>query len=244
MTVRHPVDHFDGDPTGFPGQLNFVHKRLLGAVGGFVSGGPLGAVGGFFGGGGRAPAVGPPPPRAPSTPMLVPPPSVPGNFDVPPPAPPGFSSGSCVPGFTRGPSGICLATGSPGAVSVGAFTGVSSPGTSMVAQPGGLDGQLPSARSSTTLICPPGMVLSKDNRCFNHLARKDRKWNPGRKPLLTGGERNAITKAAGAARKIQRTEKQLQKLGMLKKPTARRAPRASHVHPTIHRGTITGHPVE
>lgn len=36
-------------------QRNFVHKRIIGAVGGFIGGGPGGAVKGFFGsGGGRS----------------------------------------------------------------------------------------------------------------------------------------------------------------------------------------------
>ena len=43
-------------------QRGFVHKRLLGAVGGFVASGgnPLGAASGFVRGGGRRPAVRPP----------------------------------------------------------------------------------------------------------------------------------------------------------------------------------------
>lgn len=40
----------------------FIHKKLFGAVGGFLSGGPLGAARGFVTGGGRK-SPGPPPPR-------------------------------------------------------------------------------------------------------------------------------------------------------------------------------------
>ncbi len=46
------------DPTGFLGQCNFVHKRILGGVTGFLSGGPLGALKGVISGGGSpAPTV-------------------------------------------------------------------------------------------------------------------------------------------------------------------------------------------
>ena len=33
-------------------ECHFVHKRLIGAVGGFLTGGPLGAISGFASGGG------------------------------------------------------------------------------------------------------------------------------------------------------------------------------------------------
>jgi len=42
--------------------LNFVHKRLAGAVGGFIGGGPLGGIKGFFGAGGGPRASLPAPP--------------------------------------------------------------------------------------------------------------------------------------------------------------------------------------
>jgi len=97
---------------------------------------------------------------------------------------------------------------------------------------------LPAARNTTTLVCPPGQVLSKNDLCFDkrNIPKRDRKWNPGRPPLLTGGERNAITTAAAAARKIQRTEKQLQKLGMLKKPSRARV-RPAPIHRQIGPGS-------
>lgn len=188
---------------------SFVHKRFFGAAKGLLSGGGItGALTGFFGGGGSPVSIG-----------QIPNSIIPGRDFVNQPG--------CTPPFVRDQSGICVLSGSPADIS----TGPSGGGVAVV-RPGGVDGQLPSARTSRTLVCPPGMVLSKDDRCFHSLTKKERKWNPGRRPLLTGGERNAITKAAAAARKIQRTEKQLQKLGMLKKPTARRAPRRHGASPT------------
>jgi len=182
---------------------SIIHRRAFGALKGFLTGGFTGAVGGFLGGGGASSAV----PQRTSGP--------PGIFND--------NGGPCSRlGFIRDPiSGVCVDPLGPAGLSTGAGGAAAA-----VARPGGVDGQLPSARSTRTLICPPGMVLSKDDRCFHSLSRKERKWDPGRRPLLTGGERNAITKAAAAARKIQRTQKQLQKLGMLKKPSSR--PR--HVH--------------
>jgi len=86
-------------------------------------------------------------------------------------------------------------------------------------------GLVPAQRPSSTSICPRGSVLGKDGLCYNKrgFPNSQRKWPKGRAPLLTGGERNAITKASRAARKIERTTKQLQRLGMIKKPSRRRA---------------------
>lgn len=46
----------------------------------------------------------------------------------------------------------------------------------------------------TVMACPPGYVLGKDDLCYDHLARKERKHPPGRKPLLTGGDMNALAR--------------------------------------------------
>jgi len=73
-------------------------------------------------------------------------------------------------------------------------------------------GQVTSLKTGITnpiLRCPPGMKLGKDNLCYKSLTKKERKWVPQRKPLLTGGDMNALArvkrirtslrKAAGAA---------------------------------------------
>lgn len=81
----------------------------------------------------------------------------------------------------------------------------------------------PFARSTTTSFCLPGMVLGDDNLCYNRgeVPNKRRKWPRGRRPLLTGGDMRCISIANAAARKLQRKEKQLQSMGMLKKPAPR-----------------------
>jgi len=83
----------------------------------------------------------------------------------------------------------------------------------------------PAQINSVRLMCPRGSVLGSDNLCYNrgNLARKDRKWIPGRKPLLTGGDLNAISRAARAARRMKLQTRRLQKLGMLEKPRPRKA---------------------
>jgi hypothetical protein len=72
--------------------------------------------------------------------------------------------------------------------------------------------------------CLPGMVLGNDGYCYNtsQISNKERMWPKGRKPLLTGGDMAAISKAARAAGRLQRTQKKLEKIGLLKKPSSSR----------------------
>jgi len=51
------------------------------------------------------------------------------------------------------------------------------------------------------LKCPAGYVLGRDDNCWWNLPRnsKWRKWKPGRKPMFTGGDLNAITRAGQLA---------------------------------------------
>ena len=54
----------------------------------------------------------------------------------------------------------------------------------------------PFVEQRTVRSCPPGFILNRDNWCVWHLPRNSRarKWRPGRKPLFTGGDLNAIAK--------------------------------------------------
>jgi hypothetical protein len=74
-------------------------------------------------------------------------------------------------------------------------------------------------------VCLRGMVLGNDGLCYNkrQISNRDRMWPRGRAPLLTGGEMRAISIAARAGGKVERTTKRLRKLGMMKAPPARRA---------------------
>lgn len=69
----------------------------------------------------------------------------------------------------------------------------------------------PKTMQRTVRKCPKGFVLGNDGACYDHLPRSKREWDPGMKPLLTGGDRAAIRKAATAARKLKRAKKQLKK---------------------------------
>ena len=83
----------------------------------------------------------------------------------------------------------------------------------------------PEVFMTDTRRCPRGAVLAVDGLCYSRrdLRNSDRFWPKGRRPLLTGGEMRAISTASSAAKKLQRKEKQLQSLGLLKKPASRRA---------------------
>lgn len=79
----------------------------------------------------------------------------------------------------------------------------------------------PMADERVTRRCPKGHVLADDNLCYDSrtLPKRFRKWVPARKPLLTGGDLNAISRASRAAGRMERQQKRLQKLGLLKKST-------------------------
>jgi len=101
---------------------------------------------------------------------------------------------------------------------------------------------VPGSRVTDTDVCLPGMVLGKMEQdggflCYNRrdIANKDRKYPRGRRPLMTGGDLNAISRAARVARKMETQKKRLEKLGLLKKPAPRRkqitsGPTAHHHH--------------
>lgn len=68
---------------------------------------------------------------------------------------------------------------------------------------------VPAQETRTVSRCGPGMVLGKDGLCYESLPRGKRKWNPGAKPLLTGGEMNAIRRAERAARRVAGAKKKI-----------------------------------
>ena len=221
--------------SGRPGdRRNFVHKRIFGAVkgfaGGLLSGGnPLtGAIGGFASGGGSAPAPVPGSRLITSTVAEV--------VDRT------FGASGCPPGFFRAPDGSCkvlFQPAKPGALAFGqrvipgGATGRTEFGQAVLGQFGAA--LEPGFRDTSTAVCPRGTVLGVDGLCYNRgdIKNSERKWPRGRKPLLTGGEMRCISIAAGAAKRLERKQKQLQHMGMLKKPstTRRRAlPSGHHAH--------------
>jgi len=80
-------------------------------------------------------------------------------------------------------------------------------------------------------VCLPGMQLAKDGLCYNKgaITNSQRMWPRGRRPLLTGGDMRAISIAARAGAKLDRTTKRLRSLGMMRRlPAPRKA--AAHAH--------------
>jgi len=137
----------------------------------------------------------------------------------------GTTKASCPEGFALDASGRCARSGITGTIQrflPGGETGFAF-GEATVGRFGA--GLEPFVRGGETRICPRGAVLGIDGLCYNKrdLKNADRFWPRGRQPLLTGGEMKCIAVASRAAGKIRTKTKQLQKLGMLPKPT-RRAP--------------------
>ena len=199
-------------------QRGFVHKRLLGAVGGFLTGGPAGAVGGFL----------KPPPRARRHP-------VPPVLALPGPSPLSIINLPCIPPAHRDPvTRRCILGERPGRD----LPGDRPIGESVMGQYGAalVPGSMPVDRA----VCPRGAVLANDGLCYNksQISNKQRMWPAGRKPLLTGGDLRAISVAARAGRRMELATKRLQKMGMMKKPTRRTRVPAGHrarlVHQTEH----------
>lgn len=226
------------DLMGRPGdRRNFVHKRIFGgikgAIGGLLSGGnPItGAIGGF-----AAKPSAPAPAFTPGSRLITS--TVASALDT------AFAPArGCPPGFFRNAQGECEALRTP---KTGGFRGVAErfiPGGETGFQEFGaaVMGRFgaalePGIKTTDTRVCPRGTVLGVDGLCYNHrdIKNSERAWPRGRRPLLTGGDMRCISVAASAAKKLERKTKQLQSLGMLKKPsprTTRRAlPAAHHAH--------------
>jgi len=241
--VRHAL----GDERGF------VHKKIFGgikgAVGGFLGGGPGGALGGAIKGFTGKPSV-----------SLVPQASA--------GCPPGFTvgpSGNCVPSKVaafrfaraRGPEELALfqfreerakkASGASFAIQQPDVTGAEGQllpfGEAVMGRFGA--GLKPAVFSQQRRACPRGSVLGApeadgSSLCYNKrdISNRERAWPRGRRPLLTGGEMRAISTASAAAKKLQRKQKQLEQLGLLKKPAprTRRALPAGHKAELVHSG--------
>jgi len=195
---------------------NFVHRRVIGAVGGFLGGGIPGAASGFVRGGGGQPRAVSLRPALPRTRQLR----------------------LCDDGRPVGPDGHChgpvaqaffhpIQTGTSIASSL---VGPSRPqaaavGSAVMGRFGA--GLQPFIETSTRRNCLPGMVLGKDGLCYNKsdISNKNREHPKGRRPLGTPGELAALSKAASFGRRMESTVKRMQKIGVLKKPR-RGAPRA------------------
>ncbi len=221
ITTRRPVS--EGVVAALGDERGFVHKRIGGAIKGFISGGPIGAVGGFVSGGGPGPSL--PVLRTPIARVV-----------------PTRAAAICPPGFFETPAGGCQAISAPEprpfidpfALPRAIGRGISQlfDGGPAAAAPGMVSeavmgrfgaGFEPELLSTTTRRCGRGAVLGLDGICYNRrdLRNSERFWPRGRRPLLTGGEMRCISVASAAAKKLQRKQKQLTELGLLKRPPSR-----------------------
>ena len=73
-------------------------------------------------------------------------------------------------------------------------------------------------------VCLKGDIVADDGLCYpkSTITNRQRAWPKGRRPLLTGGEMRAISIAARAGGRLERAQKRLQKIGLMKKPAPRR----------------------
>lgn len=92
-------------------------------------------------------------------------------------------------------------------------------------------------------VCGRGMQLGNDGVCYNksQISNKQRMWPAGRKPLLTGGDMRAISTAARAGKRMDLATSRLQKLGMMKKPTSRRAVSPAEISQIRHAAVLEAH---
>jgi len=90
-------------------------------------------------------------------------------------------------------------------------------------------GMFPTTVQRSTSMCEAGMVLGKDGLCYVKaaLSNKFRLYPRGRRPLLTGGDMRALSKARTAANRYKRTGKDFRDLGLLPAPRARKASKSN-----------------
>jgi len=169
-----------------PGSESFIHGRILGGLGGLATGGVIGGITGFLGGGSGSSQQ-----QATST--------RPTSFTPVDPCPGGFQ----IPGTNRCFEGPFQPVGGGG-------TAVATIPVSGVAQ--GIFGALsanPVRVASFRMVCPTGLVLGKDDRCYakGTIPKKFRKWSPAPRPPVSAADAKAIRKAAAAKGRVKRLAK-------------------------------------
>ena len=132
--------------------------------------------------------------------------------------------GPCLPPLIRGPKGRCIAPTSP----LGAKVLV---GEAVMGRYGAA--LVPGSQIVDRATCLRGMQLGDDGLCYNrgNISNKQRMWPAGRKPLLTGGEMNAIRIAARSRARVARTAA---RLGIEPKPPRRRRAPTGHKAKLVH----------
>jgi hypothetical protein len=130
----------------------------------------------------------------------------------------GLAPAQCPPGTFKGPLGTCVDLIPGGATSGGGiFIGRGDPVMGMFGA-----GVLPARMNRTVHACPAGLVLGKDNICYpkSVVGKKGRKWNPGMKPPITGGDVAAIRRADRARGRVMSLGKDVGLYVAKKRPTS------------------------
>lgn len=135
----------------------------------------------------------------------------------------GLAGGNgCPEPLILSPQGNCIAPTSPrgaelfmGEATMGRYGAAEIPGTQIIDR----------------AVCRAGTTLGDDGLCYGKgtITNSQRMWPRGRRPLLTGGDMRAISIAARAGSKLERTTKRLRSLGMMKALPRRGTPKA-HAH--------------
>jgi len=146
---------------------------------------------------------------------------------APPTFPPirgfGPKTGDCPEPLILSPQGNCIAPTSPRGAEL--FFGEATMGRYGAAL-------IPGSQIIDRATCPRGAQLGNDGLCYNkgQITNKQRMWPAGAKPLLTGGQMNAIRIADRARTRVARTAV---RLGIEPKARRRRAP-AGHKAKLVH----------
>lgn len=209
------------DEGGRPGdERAFFHKKLLKALPGVATKFLGGAVGGLgtklFGGGGK-PALVVPQTFAPTKTFAG---ATPGGGDasIHRFVGGGNGAGPCRAGTFPDAEGRCVSPSSP-------FGARQLMGQAIVGRFG--PAIAPAEEMRSIAVCPTGMALGKDGLCYDHLPNRDRKYPRGRRPLLTGGDMRAISRARRAGNRLANAKTDLVAIGMLKPAARKRRKKAS-----------------
>lgn len=119
----------------------------------------------------------------------------------------------CPGGLRRNDQGLCVEPTSP-------FGAQEFQGEAIMGRFGAAI--VPGSRITDIAVCPYGMALGKDRLCYDHLPNRDRLYPRGRRPLLTGGDMRAISRASSAGKKLDRTNARLRGLGLMKPEAVRK----------------------
>jgi hypothetical protein len=108
-----------------------------------------------------------------------------------------FAPSDCPSGYTRVGNGC---------VKLGAMLPGGQPG--IVGSTGiyGVPSVSPTMRSSMKLVCPRGLVLGLDNRCYakGSIGRQARKWKPEPKPLVSRSDVKALNRISSIKKRVKK----------------------------------------